>query len=132
MFWSAFLQMHTRSIGRQLESKGQEGNKSRLDGQKEYPKEKTTKKKVSFPRTRNFFFPPLAMTFHVLLGLPNTRRFLFVHTDVPAQAFSCVRLFVTPWTMVHQAPLSMEFPRQEYWSGLPFPSLIYSEKFQLK
>ena len=27
-----------------------------------------------------------------------------------------------PWTLVHQAPLSMEFPRQEYWSGLPFPS----------
>ena len=30
--------------------------------------------------------------------------------------------FVTPWTVVHQAPLSMGFPRQEYWSGLPFPS----------
>ena len=30
--------------------------------------------------------------------------------------------FVTPWTIAHQAPLSMEFPRQEYWSGLPFPS----------
>ena len=29
---------------------------------------------------------------------------------------------VTPWTIVHQAPLSMEFSRQEYWSGLPFPS----------
>ena len=28
---------------------------------------------------------------------------------------------VTPWTVAHQAPLSMEFPRQEYWSGLPFP-----------
>ena len=27
-----------------------------------------------------------------------------------------------PWTAAHQAPLSMEFPRQEYWSGLPFPS----------
>ena len=30
--------------------------------------------------------------------------------------------FVTPWTVAHQAPLSMEFPRQEYWNGLPFPS----------
>ena len=29
---------------------------------------------------------------------------------------------VTPWTVVHQAPLSMGFSRQEYWSGLPFPS----------
>ena len=29
---------------------------------------------------------------------------------------------VTPWTVAHRAPLSMEFPRQEYWSGLPFAS----------
>ena len=35
--------------------------------------------------------------------------------------FSCVRLFVTPWTVAHQAPLSMGFSRQEYWSGLPCP-----------
>ena len=33
--------------------------------------------------------------------------------------FGCVRLFVTPWTVVLQAPLSMGFSRQEYWSGLP-------------
>ena len=30
--------------------------------------------------------------------------------------------FATPWTTAHQAPLSIEFSRQEYWSGLPFPS----------
>ena len=30
--------------------------------------------------------------------------------------------FATPWTVTHQAPLSMGFPKQEYWSGLPFPS----------
>ena len=30
-------------------------------------------------------------------------------------------LFATPWTIAHQAPLSMGFPRQEYWNGLPFP-----------
>ena len=36
------------------------------------------------------------------------------------QLFSCVRLFATPWIVARQAPLSMEFPRQEYWSGLPF------------
>ena len=29
--------------------------------------------------------------------------------------------FATPWTVAHQAPLSMEFSRREYWSGLPFP-----------
>ena len=33
-----------------------------------------------------------------------------------------VRLFVTPWTAAYQAPQSMEFFRQEYWSELPFPS----------
>ena len=36
---------------------------------------------------------------------------------------SCVRLFVTLWTVAYQAPLSMGFSRQQYWSGLPFPSL---------
>ena len=36
--------------------------------------------------------------------------------------FSHVQLYVTPWTVAHQAPLSMGFPRQEYWSGLPCPS----------
>ena len=35
---------------------------------------------------------------------------------------SCVQLFVTPWTVAHQAPPSIEFSRQEYWSELPFPS----------
>ena len=35
--------------------------------------------------------------------------------------FSCVRLFATPWTVAHQAPVSMGFSRQEYWHGLPFP-----------
>ena len=35
---------------------------------------------------------------------------------------SCVWLFVTPWTIAFQVPLSMGFPRQGYWSGLSFPS----------
>ena len=35
---------------------------------------------------------------------------------------SHVRLFATPWTVAHLAPLSMGFSRQEYWGGLPFPS----------
>ena len=38
-----------------------------------------------------------------------------------AQSLSHVLLFVIPWTVAHQAPLSMGFPRQEYWSELPFP-----------
>ena len=36
--------------------------------------------------------------------------------------FSCVQLFVTPWTVACRAPMSVGLPRQEYWSGLPFPS----------
>ena len=37
------------------------------------------------------------------------------------QSLCCVQLFVSPWTVAHQAPLSMEFSRQDYWSGLLFP-----------
>ena len=38
------------------------------------------------------------------------------------KSLSRARLFVTPWTIAYQTPLSMGFSRQEYWSGLPFPS----------
>ena len=38
------------------------------------------------------------------------------------KSLSHVRLFATPWTVAHQAPPSMGFPTQQYWSGLPFPS----------
>ena len=36
--------------------------------------------------------------------------------------FSLVQLFTMRWTLAHQVPLAMGFPRQENWSGLPFPS----------
>ena len=39
------------------------------------------------------------------------------------KSFSHVQLFANPWTIAYQVPLSMEFSRQEYWSGLLFPSL---------
>ena len=38
------------------------------------------------------------------------------------KSLSRVRLFATPWAVAHQAPPSVGFTRQEYWSGLPFPS----------
>ena len=38
------------------------------------------------------------------------------------RSLSHVQLFATPWTAAYQAPLSMGFSRQEYWSGLPLPS----------
>ena len=44
---------------------------------------------------------------------------MFLHNCVCV--LSPVQLFVTLWTVGHQAPLPMEFTRQEYWSGLPFP-----------
>ena len=40
---------------------------------------------------------------------------------VCTRVLSCIWLFVTSWTVIHQAPLSTKFPRQEYWSGLPSP-----------
>ena len=40
---------------------------------------------------------------------------------VKVKSFSCARLLATPWTVAHQAPLSMGFSRQEYWSGVPLP-----------
>ena len=41
---------------------------------------------------------------------------------VKVKSPSRVRLFATPWTVAYQAPPSMGFSRQEYWSGVPFPS----------
>ena len=43
-------------------------------------------------------------------------------TLMVVSSLSCVQLFVTSWTIACLAPLSMGFPRQEYWSGLPFLS----------
>ena len=41
---------------------------------------------------------------------------------VKVKSLSRVQLFVTPWTVAYNTPPSMGFSRQEYWSGLPFPS----------
>ena len=45
-----------------------------------------------------------------------------VYTHVCAGLVAQLCLFVTSWTIAHQAPLSVEFSRQEHWSGLPFPT----------
>ena len=44
---------------------------------------------------------------------------------VNGKSLSHVRLFATPWTAAYQAPPSMRFSRQEYWSGVPLSSLMY-------
>ena len=65
-------------------------------------------------------------------GLLHCRRILYqmsyqgspnktVKVKVKVKSLSRVQLFATLWTIAHQAPLSMGFSRQEYWSGLPFP-----------
>ena len=54
----------------------------------------------------------------VALGVPRGR---LPPVCMRARSLSDVRLFGTPWTAARQAPLSMGFSRQEYWSGLPFP-----------
>ena len=51
-----------------------------------------------------------------------THREALILTKVKVKSISRVRPFATRWTVAYQAPLSMEFSRQEYWSGLPFPS----------
>ena len=57
-----------------------------------------------------------SLTTKVLLAIIKTVLLLFLHV------LSSVRLFAAPWNIAHKAPLSIGFPRQEYWSGLPFPS----------
>ena len=45
----------------------------------------------------------------------------WTESQVVVELLCCIQIFATPWTVAHQAPLPMGFPRQEYWSGLPFP-----------
>ena len=47
---------------------------------------------------------------------------MILYGQSEVKSLICVQLFVTPWTVAHQAPPSMGFSRQEYWNGLPFPS----------
>ena len=61
--------------------------------------------------------PPVAILSGSTRGPP-----LPLSSLLGACMLSCVTLFATPWTAARQAPLSKEFSRQEYWSGLPLPS----------
>ena len=60
--------------------------------------------------------------FHSLSPSPLLSVTTFIIRFWKVNSLSRVRLFVTPWTVAYQAPLYMGFSRQEYWSGLPFPS----------
>ena len=66
-------------------------------------------------------FPPRVAV--LILGIVNMMRYCaMIMLWVCVQLLSCVQLFETRWTVTHQAPLSLGFSRQEYWSGLLFPS----------
>ena len=65
---------------------------------------------------------PLQAQLKQLQPLSLEEDALILHIVVVVQLLSCVWLFVTPWTVAHQASLSMGFPRQEHRNGLPFPS----------
>ena len=55
-------------------------------------------------------------------GLGRSYMLQATKVKVKVKLLSPIQLFVTPWTIAYQDPQSMEFSRQEYWSGLPFPS----------
>ena len=58
----------------------------------------------------------------VLSLLQELAYLLGLFTRVKVKSLSLVQLFATPWTVAYQAPPSMGFSRQEYWSGVPLPS----------
>ena len=70
--------------------------------------------------------PPVLFFLKITLAIWNLYDFIQIiglFALLLLSHFSCVRLFATPGTVDRQAPLSMGFSRQEYWSGLPFPPL---------
>ena len=84
------------------------------------------------PNLHLYIFPlclyiifPLGMTFSVTKCPLLIRTWVILHWGfillLLLFSLSHIQLFATPWTVVHQVPLSTGFPRQEYWSGLPFP-----------
>ena len=65
---------------------------------------------------------PMFAIVHFYYMLSNALNWKRGQTKHVLRHFSCVRLFMTVWTVVFQAPLSMGFARQEYWRRLPFPA----------
>ena len=63
-----------------------------------------------------------ALQADALTSEPPGKPLCYLPFSDSVQSLSGVWLFVTPWTVTCQASLSLEFSRQEYWSGLPFPS----------
>ena len=72
-------------------------------------------------RNSKYLSNPYSKVTHDSLFI-NSRYFLASWSIMKVKSLSCVRLFVTLWTTACQDSLSVGFSRQEYWSGLPFPS----------
>ena len=71
------------------------------------------------PFTKALPYPTPLMLPHLLL---YSRSVLFLEHTISVSRSVVSNCFTIPWGVAHQAPLSMEFSRQEYWSGLPLPS----------
>ena len=95
------------------------GIKGRSKQQKSFPKIIKAAHTVTFMKKRTFVW--LDSTEMSVGKAPGTEFLAYCSLDTVLSHFSHVQLFVTPWTIAHQAPLSMGFSRQEYWSGSPFP-----------
>ena len=82
-----------------------------------------TNNNVKFRNMEKFSATSLAInkTHNLYCSFPFS-TYLWYNACMHAKSLRRVRHFVTPWTVVHQAPPSMGFSRQEYWNGLPFPS----------
>ena len=82
--------------------------------------------------TCSCFIPRFCLYLHMVIflcvspllvsRLPSLETHWILEKIEKVKSLSCVQLFVTPWTIAYKGPPSMEFSRQEYWSGLPFPS----------
>ena len=82
-----------------------------------------TQSPVAQTSLRRTIFVALSPTPFPMLSMPPTALLLYsLSQHEPLCMLSHVRLFATSWAVTHQPPLSIAFPRQEYWTGLPFPS----------
>ena len=77
----------------------------------------------------SFLYSSSVYSCHLLLSSASSHQLCILYIVVcilfgcmHIQSPSCIRLFVTPWTAPCQTPVSVAYSRQEYWSGLPFPS----------
>ena len=74
---------------------------------------------INFSEVAKWCYFNVLFIFHLLIWIFYKEIIIIYSLCMCADLLSRVRLFVTLWTIAHQAPLSMGFSRQEYWSGLP-------------